>query len=114
MSKNNGKPWKTKYGVRRVRQEDPTLAEAIAAARDLSDNCDEQVEIAAALMGMPRDHVRSELLKLAPSRRDQPKSIVSIARDATPRIVVVESKRPRRVGASAGFGAIASRKEGAH
>ena len=32
MNENHTKTWKTKHGTRRVRQEDPTLAEAIAAA----------------------------------------------------------------------------------
>jgi hypothetical protein len=95
MSKNDTKPWKTKYGSRRVRQEEPTLAEAIAAARDLSDDIDQQVDIAASLIGMPADQVRSELLKLAPARKDSVRSVVFTG--PAQRVVVVESKRPRRV-----------------
>ena len=35
--------WNTKYGPRRVRHDPPTLEEAIAAARDLTDDVEEQV-----------------------------------------------------------------------
>jgi len=80
-----------------VRQEEPTLAEAIAAARDLSDDIDQQVEIAASLIGMPADHVRAELLKIAPARKDSIKSVVFTGPPAAQRVVVVESKRPRRI-----------------
>ena len=71
MSKNNNQAWKTKYGPRRVRQEAPTLDEAIVAAQGLTDELDEQAEIAASLMGLPRDQVRAELVKLAPARRKE-------------------------------------------
>ena len=47
--------WNTKYGRRRVRQDPPTIDEAILAARDLSDDLQVQVEIAAALIDMPRE-----------------------------------------------------------
>ncbi len=100
MNKNNGKTqdktWKTKHGTRRVRQEDPTLAEAIAAARDLSDEIDAQVEIAASLMGLPHDQVRAALLRQAPARKE-PVNLVSFSRpSAAPRTVVVEYKRASR------------------
>ena len=64
MSKNNNNTWNTKYGTRRVREEMPTLAEAITAAQGLTDDLDEQADFAAALMGLPRDQVRAELAKL--------------------------------------------------
>ena len=57
MSKYNGQAWNTKYGPRRVRHDAPTLEEAIAAARDLSDELNEQAEIAASLMGLPYEEV---------------------------------------------------------
>ena len=53
MSVNNNKAWNTKYGPRRVRNEAPTLEEAISAAKDLSDEPEAQAEIAASLMGVP-------------------------------------------------------------
>lgn len=42
----------------RVRREPPTLDEAVAAARDLADELEHQVEIAAGLIGLPADEVR--------------------------------------------------------
>ena len=50
--------WKTKYGPRRVRKDPPTLQEAIAAARGLTDDIGEQVEIAASLMEVPHEQVK--------------------------------------------------------
>ena len=57
--------WKTKYGPRRVRRDPPTVTEAVAAARGLTDDVQEQIEIAASLMDMPPDQVRPEVLKTA-------------------------------------------------
>jgi hypothetical protein len=96
MSKNNGTAWKTKYGVRRIRDERPTIEEAIAAAQGLSDNRDEQVEIASSLMGLPQENIRAALLNLAPARKEVTRSVISTGASARPRVVVVESKRPRR------------------
>jgi hypothetical protein len=97
MSKNNGTPWKTKYGTRRVRHEEATIEEAIAAAQGLSDDRDEQVEIAAALMGLPQEEIRAALRNVAPARKEVAKSITLTGAVTRPRVVVVESKRPRRV-----------------
>ncbi len=62
--------WKTKYGPRRVRKDPPTLQEAIAAARGLTDDIQEQVEIAASLMEVPQEQVKAELLKSGGQRKD--------------------------------------------
>src|ERR1044072_3871486 len=62
--------WNTKYGPRRVRHDPPTLDEAIFAARGLTDDVDQQVEIAAGLMEVPADEVRAALKK-APAPRKQ-------------------------------------------
>lgn len=97
MSKNNNNTWNTKYGARRVREEMPTLAEAITAAQGLTDDLDEQADIAAALMGLPRDQVRAELAKLAPPRRDAVKSVVFTGSASAPRTIVVERKISRRI-----------------
>ena len=59
------KSWKTEYGPRRVRWEPPTLDEAVFAAKGLTDDPQEQAEIAAALMGMPFDTVLAEVKKQA-------------------------------------------------
>ncbi|MFC6051169.1 hypothetical protein ACFPYM_25340, partial [Methylobacterium hispanicum] len=42
----------------RVRREPPTVAEAVAAAQDLADDLEQQVEIACGLIGLPADEVR--------------------------------------------------------
>jgi hypothetical protein len=97
MSKNNNESWNTKYGARRVREEKPTLAEAIIAAQGLTDDIDEQAYIAASLMGLPRDDVRAELAKLAPPRKDAVKSVVFTGSASAPRTIVVERKISRRV-----------------
>jgi hypothetical protein len=101
MSKNKNKAtsWKTKYGVRRVRDEGATIEEAIAAAQGLSDNRDEQVEIASSLIGLPPEQVREALLKRAPARRDIARSVTFAGTETRQRVVVVESKRPRRTAA---------------
>ncbi|MET0869030.1 MAG: hypothetical protein ABWY35_13070 [Pseudorhodoplanes sp.] len=98
MSENSRKTWKTKHGARRVRHEEPTLEEAIAAAQGLSDDRSEQVEIAASLMvGVSHDEVRNELLKQLPAGKPIVQPLVMTGRGATQRGVVVEHKRPRRI-----------------
>ncbi len=96
MTRKTGPAWNTKYGPRRVRHDPPTLAEAIAAARDLTDQPDQQAEIAASLIGLSQDQVKAELAKLAP----QPKTSNTIAftgRAGVQRAVIVERKPSRRV-----------------
>lgn len=102
MSKNKAKVWNTKFGFRRVRQEGPTLAEAIVAARGLSDQPDEQAEIAASLIGLPYDQVRTEMLKDSPPRRDVVRSVLFAGPASAPRSIVVERKPVRRATAMAG------------
>jgi hypothetical protein len=102
MSKNNTNAWKTKYGPRRVRQEAPTLEEAIAAAQGLSDEIDEQTEIAASLMGLPYDEVHAALLKTAPPRKDVKTSVVFAGPASAPRTIVVERKPSRRIVGAVG------------
>ena len=97
MSRNSNQSWNTKYGHRRIRHEAATLDEAIAAAQGLSDDRNEQVEIAALLIGLPLDHVRTELLKVTPPRKDVIKSVVFAGPTSAPRTIVVERKPARRV-----------------
>jgi hypothetical protein len=87
--------WKTKYGPRRVRHDPPTLAEAIAAARGLTDDVQQQVEIAASLMDLPPDQVRADVLKAASPRKDV-STVAFVGRSGAPRTVVVERKPSRR------------------
>ena len=87
--------WKTKYGPRRVRHDPPTIEEAIAAARDLTDDVQEQVEIAASLMDLPPEDVRAALVKL-PLPRKPAATVAFTNRGGTERSVVVERKPTRR------------------
>jgi hypothetical protein len=88
--------WNTKYGTRRVRHDPPTLTEAIVAAQGLSDELQDQIEIAASLMDLPVEAVRAEVMKAA-----QPRSVSRIVTPAAreggaPRSVIVERKVTRR------------------
>ncbi len=87
--------WNTKYGTRRVRHDPPTLAEAIAAAQGLTDDAAGQIEIAAALMGVPSAEVKAEMMKLAPDRRAT-RLVAAPSRDGA-RTVIVERKASRRI-----------------
>lgn len=91
--------WNTKYGGRRVRHDPPTLHEAMAAAQGLTDQLQEQIEIAASLMDLPLDEVRSEVMKtMAPVRTVSQKQIVAPAgRPGMSRTVVVEHRTRRAV-----------------
>ena len=86
--------WKTKYGPRRVRRDPPTVGEAVAAARGLTDDVQEQIEIAASLMDLPPDQVKPEVLKAA-SRKDT-NTVAFVGRAGAPRTVVVERVPSRR------------------
>ncbi len=85
--------WNTKFGSRRVRFDPPTLEEAIFAARGLTEDLQRQAEIAAALMNLPVEEARAELLKMAPSGSSP--QIVTNGRQGTARTVIVERKRSR-------------------
>jgi 2-phospho-L-lactate guanylyltransferase (CobY/MobA/RfbA family) len=85
--------WHTKYGARRVRRDPPTIAEAIDAASGLSDDPQEQVDIAASLMQLSPDEVRAEMKK-AGAR----KVTMVAGRAGLTRAVVVERRTPRRPG----------------
>lgn len=97
MNKNKGRIWNTKFGPRRVRHEAPTLQEAIIAAQGLSDELDAQADIAASLIGLPRDRVRAALLKAVAPRKVAVRSVAFVGSASAPRSVVVERKPTRRV-----------------
>lgn len=101
MNKNNGTTWITKHGTRRVRNDAPTLDQAIVAAQGLTDNLGEQAEIAAALMGLPLDEVHAALAKMGPAPKRSVQSVAFAGPASAPRTVVVERKPSRRVGAPA-------------
>jgi len=87
--------WKTKYGLRRVRRDDPTLEEAIFAAKGLTGNLQEQAEIAASLMALPVDQVMPEVIK-ARAPRKTVSTVAFTQREGSPRAVVVERRTTRR------------------
>ena len=94
--------WKTKYGNRRVRHDPPTLAEAIEAAKDITDDPQAMAEFAASLMGVPVEEARVAVAK-AGARRSKPAPTVAFtSRAGAQRAVVVERKRavPRTIDRS--------------
>jgi hypothetical protein len=76
-----------------VRHEPPTIEEAVQAARDLSSDLEQQVAIAAGLMGMAHDEVRGHI-------HNQPAEPMTQSSLASGRMrgVVVERRAPRLIG----------------
>ena len=90
--------WNTKYGTRRVRHEPPTLDEAIFAAVGITDDHEQQAEIAAALMGMPIEIVQAEVKKQARTNSRITATRVIAGEQGAQRSVVVERRVVRRFG----------------
>jgi hypothetical protein len=88
--------WNTKYGPRRVRRDPPTLDEAIFAAMGITDDLEQQAEIAASLMGMPLETVQTEVRKA--SRVAARSTRVIAGEQGAQRSVVVERRVVRRFG----------------
>ena len=84
--------WKTKWGVRRVRHDVPTIEEALIAAESLASDADQRASIAASLMGLPV----SEVKELAARHAAKTRGRASLVAGRT-RAVVVEYKRPRTI-----------------
>jgi hypothetical protein len=79
-----------------LRIEPPTLEEAIYAAQGLTDDVDDQVEIAARLMGLPEAEVRAAIQRAAtikPRISMRPPVQARVAAGRQP--VVVERRAPR-------------------
>src|SRR5215207_440786 len=53
----------------RVRREPPTVDEAVIAAQALTDDIEQQVVVAAGLIGLPEDEVRPHVLNAPPPPR---------------------------------------------
>src|SRR6201997_1504594 len=89
--------WNTKYGPRRVRRDPPTLDEAIFAAVGITDDQQQQAEIAAALMGLPVGDGLGGVKKTgrAPARAA---TRVITGEQGAQRSVVVERRVIRRFG----------------
>ena len=79
----------------RVRREPPTVEEAIVAAQGLTDEIEQQVEIAAGLMNMTEEEIRPQVAAAA-RRRPAPDSFIRPA-SAAGRAVVVERQPSRRL-----------------
>ena len=89
--------WNTKYGSRRVRRDPPTLDEAIFAAIGITDDQNEQAEIAASLMGLPIEAVTAEVKKMARTSARLTTRVIAGEQGAQ-RSVVVERRVVRRFG----------------
>src|SRR5215475_3124124 len=90
--------WNTKYGPRRVRRDPPTLDEAIFAAIGITDDQEQQAEIAASLMGMPYDTVLAEVKKQGRVNARVATTRVIAGEQGAQRAVVVERRVVRRFG----------------
>jgi hypothetical protein len=89
--------WNTKYGPRRVRRDPPTLEEAIFAAIGITDDQNEQAEIAASLMGLPIESVTAEVKKIARTSARSATRVIAGEQGAQ-RSVVVERRVIRKFG----------------
>lgn len=84
----------------RVRREPPTIVEAVAAAQDLADDVEQQIEIAAGLIGLPLDEVRPHVLSAVRQKPERaPERILTPSGPSrAPRTVIVERRtRPTLV-----------------
>ena len=88
--------WKTKFGYRKVKECPPDLKEAIEAARDIAEDPAAQAEIAAALIGMPVEEVKREVMRAAAQRR-MTERVATISRGTARPAVVVERSARRKV-----------------
>ena len=86
--------WNTKWGVRRVRVELPTLEEALDAASDLAVGPEAQIALAAELMDVPLVEVKARAEQILRSRIRRPQTLQPRAGRAP---VVVERKVARRL-----------------
>jgi hypothetical protein len=90
--------WNTKYGTRRVRRDPPTLDEAIFAAIGITEDPEEQAEIAAALMGLPLETVQAEVKKLGRTSARVASTRVIAGEQGAQRSIVVERRVVRKFG----------------
>jgi len=82
--------WMTKYGPRRVRHDPPTLEEALFAAEGLTENLQDRINIAAALMQRPVEEVRADAERILRTRVRTVQGRESLG------AIVVERRAPRR------------------
>lgn len=77
----------------RVRRDPPTLEEAVFAAQGLSDDLDQQVEIAAGLMGVTEDEARPFVAAARPKPHVAEGRLHGAA--GAPRVVVLKRRVAR-------------------
>lgn len=92
MVKNHAMP--PEWGRRRTRHDPPDVEEAVAAARGLTDDIDSQVEIAAALIGLPEDAVRSVVIE-ASTQSPISRATVGPTPSSSRRTITVERRSSR-------------------
>lgn len=85
--------WVTKYGVRRVRVEPPTLEDALYAAEGLTSDTRQQIDIAASLMQIPVHQAQTEAERIIKTRARRPQTVRG-ARSGS--AVIVERRGSRR------------------
>jgi len=86
--------WDTKDGRRRVRQDPPTVEEAVLAAQGLTEELSEQIAIVASLMEVTPDEARGAVLSMG--QRKNVNRLTITGRLGAPRAVVVERRLIRR------------------
>ena len=93
------KPTKKQLPPPRIRREPPTIEEAAFAAVGLTDDLDQQVDIAANLMGVSPDEAKPHVLKVAAATRAIAPSAARGSGHLTirDRVVTVERTGVRRV-----------------
>ena len=82
----------------RVKNEPPTLEEAIFAAVGITDDLDAQAEIAASLMGLPIEAVQAEVKKAARPVLGRSVTRVIAGEQGAQRSIVVERRIVRKFG----------------
>jgi hypothetical protein len=89
--------WNTKFGNRRVKQALPTIDEALAAAECMNGDPEQQIEIAASLLGVEADEVREVARKM--KKQTERRITLSVAPDrrVAPRPVLVEYRTAKRL-----------------
>ena len=101
MTSPKSKIWQTKFGPRKVKEAPPTLEEALFAARGLTDDFEEQVDIAAGLLGVAREQARTEAMKSKHTTTLQVRAPLGERGTAVTRSVVVERRIVRRAAVGA-------------
>ena len=94
------KPVKERPPVR-VRHDPPTLEEAVFAAQGLTEDQNEQAEIAATLMNVSPEQVRPLIKKAAAQKASGTRFIVSTGTGSQRTVVVERARTFRRPGAPA-------------